>query len=61
MMLLEKLSTAVVIETEEVLHHRLYVGLHAFRLPTTVYSITEGLPERYRTFEDEHVHACTQQ
>ena len=54
-MLPEKPSTAVVVETE-VLHHRLYVGLHAFRFPTTVYSTTEGLRESYETFEDN---TCT--
>ena len=56
MMLLET-SIAVVFEIE-VLHHRLFVGLHAFWLPTTVYSTAEGLRERYRTnSEDAGMHA----
>ena len=61
MMLLEKPSTAVVVETQELLHHRLYVGLHAFQFPRMAYSTTEGLQERYGTFEDDHMHACMQQ
>ena len=61
MMLLEKLSTAVVVETKELLHHRLYVGLHVFQFPMTAYSTTEGLPEHYGTFQHDHMHACTQQ
>jgi len=60
-MLLEKPSTVVVVETEEVRHHRLYVGLHAFRFPTMVYYTTEGLQERCWTCEDEHMHAWMQQ
>ena len=56
MMLLEKPSTAVVVETEEQ-HRRLYVGVHAFPFSTTLYSTTEGLRERYGTYEEEHMDA----
>ena len=59
MMLLEKPLTVVVVETQE-LHRCLYVGLHTFRFPTTVYSTTEGLRKRYGTFEDERMDAQTQ-